>query len=194
MGNIVEKVLPNYEQVAELLQQSQAAASTSECHGLLCGLLCSGKQLTNSPAQWARSVMAEMAGQITQDAVQSNVLVDLFAVTKSKIENMDFDFQILLPHDDVDIAQRAEELGCWCQGFMAGLGLGGFQWDNDDPDSEIGEALNCIAGIANIDHMNLGMSEDDEAAYMEVTEYLRLAVLSIYAERVGETKGGTRLH
>jgi uncharacterized protein len=193
MGNSAERVFPSYEKVAELLTKSHAATSTSECHGLLCGLVCSGKKMAADPQQWAQSVMTEMEGQLAKEPGQLTVLADLFEVTQSKIVTMDFDFQILLPQDGVELTQRAKELGCWCQGFMVGLGLGGFQWEAK-AQHDVQEALHCIADIANIDYTNINFSDSDEMAYLEVTEYVRLAVLSIYADIVGVASNGNILH
>ena len=40
--------------------------------------------------------------------------------------------------------------------------------------------------IANIDYKNLDINNSDEMAYMQVVEYVRMAVLMAYAEFSGE--------
>lgn len=184
---MIEKNFPSYDSVAQLLKSSHAVASTSEFHGLLCGLLCSGKKLPGDPLKWARSVMSEVEGELSDNREQLQILVDLFEMTQAKIAHMDFDFQMLLPCDDADLTLRAKELGYWCQGFVAGLGLGGMHWE-EKITSDIEEALHTISDIAQIDYLKLDVTENDEIAYIEVSEYVRLAVLSIYADVAGATK------
>lgn len=187
MNKSTDQNFPSYEKVSQLLKSSHAVASTSEFHGLLCGLMCSGKNMLIDSIKWAQSVMAEVEGELPNNQEQLETLVNLFEITREKIASMDFDFQMLLPCDDAELKIRAKELGYWCQGFVAGLGLGGLQWEGKI-ESDVQDALYTISDIAQIDYLNLDITEKDEVAYIEVSEYVRLAVLSIYADITGTKK------
>lgn len=177
---MIDKTFPKYEQVENALKIVDAVTSTSEAHGLLSGLICVGVVSDISGDTWAKSIIPGLQEQALSEE-QIVILSDLFEVTREKINLLEFDFQLLLPNDDEPLHKRAEELGAWCRGFIIGLNLGGFSDDvtrSEDSD----EALTRMTEIASIDYTSLEISEEDEVAYTEVTEYVRLAVLMLHAE------------
>lgn len=175
-----DKKFPTYEQVKNALIVVNAVTSTSEAHGLLSGLICVGVVSDTSGDSWVKSMLpGETEKILTEDDMQ--ILSDLFEVTRQKIDELEFDFELLLPNDDESLKDRAQELGAWCKGFIIGLNLGGFN-DITPRSDDCDEALQRMTEIASIDYTALEISEDDEVAYTEVTEYVRLAVLMLHAE------------
>lgn len=171
--------LPDYESVLSALKHADAVASPSEAHGLLSGLVTMGVVSDISGDTWAKSIFPGTQDVLTDEEIE--ILSNLFEITRSKINELEFDFQLLLPQDEEPLKTRAQELGSWCKGFVIGLNLGGFKEDSlrsEDCD----EAIQRMTEIASIDYISLEISEEDEIAYTEVTEYVRLAVLMIHAE------------
>ena len=74
--------------------------------------------------------------------------------------------------------KRTEALGQWCQGFLHGFGVnaGGLELSTDAK-----EVLQDLAAISQVQDA-LEESEDGEADYMEVQEYLRVAPLLLFSE------------
>lgn len=177
---MTEKKFPTYEQVENALTVVNAVTSTSEAHGLLSGLICVGVVSDTSGDSWVKSMIpGEVENALTEEDMQ--ILSDLFEITRDKIDELEFDFELLLPSDEESLKNRAKELGAWCKGFIIGLNLGGFN-DSTPRSDDCDEALQRMTEIASIDYTALEISDDDEVAYTEVTEYVRLAVLMIHAE------------
>jgi uncharacterized protein YgfB (UPF0149 family) len=91
------------------------------------------------------------------------------------------DFQLLLPDDESPLALRTAELAGWCQGFLYGLGLGGLRGDVELP-ATISEVMRDFYEIANTSFDYESVDEEDEEAYMEIVEYVRVSVLLLHDE------------
>jgi uncharacterized protein YgfB (UPF0149 family) len=76
---------------------------------------------------------------------------------------------------------RADSLGYWCQGFLTGLGLAGMSETSQLPE-EVQDFLNDVSHIARIGLDGDNPDEDDEIAYSDIVEYLRMGVLLISQE------------
>ena len=89
--------------------------------------------------------------------------------------------ELLLPPDEEGMPLRARELGRWCHGFVTGLALGGITSKELD-EEECEDALERFQEIAEISYDDIEIDEEDEIAYTEVSEYVRMAVLMIYSD------------
>ena len=96
------------------------------------------------------------------------------------------DNQLLLPDDDSDFSERIECLGQWCQGFLAGFAAGGKERQakqgQQQYSAEVSEALSDIAAISQIGLGDDEAPEQSETDFFEITEYVRLAALTIYLD------------
>ncbi|MCB1811141.1 MAG: UPF0149 family protein, partial [Candidatus Competibacteraceae bacterium] len=97
------------------------------------------------------------------------------------LQHDDFIFQLLLPDDEIELPLRVESLGNWCQGFLAGLGLGGMQ-NTDNLTSEVKDFLQDVSHIARLGLAAEDGDEGDEIAYVEIIEYMRAGVLLVSQE------------
>lgn len=159
---------------------------TSELHGILCGLLCLEQGLRSE--SWLDYVASTttVSQYLSQDA-----LTALHSATVEQLVNEDFAFALLLPDDEHDLNVRAAALGSWCQGFLSGLGLAGLQQKNSLPD-EIQEFISDVSEIAWVGFDLANPDEEDEAAYAEIVEYLRIGVLFFNQELSGSPAGNSR--
>ena len=145
----------------------------AECHGLLCGLLCTDETLARDT--WLQHLDFEYnSNDIT-------LLQNLFKTTHQQLQDDDFVFQLLLPDDDDELRLRVDSLGNWCQGFLSGLGLGGMQ-TTEQLSLEVRDFLQDVSQIARIGLSAENGDEDDEIAYVEIVEYLRAGVLLVSQE------------
>jgi len=171
-----EMRLPEFGEVALQLEQAEAFISPAEAHGLLSGCVCAGSRISG------KSLLEPILGFDTAHAASGRaVLMALYHISSQQLYEADFTFQLLLPLDNAPLADRAKALMEWCQGFISGLGWAGI--DAEQCQSEdIQSALFHISEIGKMDINSLITNEDDEKAFLEVTEYVRLAVMSIYME------------
>lgn len=169
--------LPGFQNFSDTIAPLDLPMSCSELHGMMCGYLCSGK--ANKGEEYLRALMLQKKDESTKSALLA--LFDVYAVSHQQIENLDFEFQMLLPGDEQPLFDRAQAFSEWCDGFSQGLAMCGIHIDDIDED-EVVEAVEHIAEFSRLDYDGLSVNEEDERALMEVNEYTRMAVLRIYGD------------
>lgn len=165
--------LPVFDDVTTALGQTELKLHASQVHGLITGVLCGNiNQLTD----WEELVMGETLTGDTRTTMQT-----LYDGSAAQLADFLFEFQLLLPDDEQPLPERAEALGVWCQGFLTGLKAGGVPILNREPD-ELTDAINDLIEIAKMNYDEVETNEEDEAAYVELVEYVRVAVIFIYQD------------
>lgn len=163
----------------EMLLNLGSVNSPAELQGMLCGLLCGGKAL--SEKNWQSTALKFMdLDHITLDDEQAGNLNELYSLTVRLLEDVNFSFTPLLPSDESTMTRRTQELGSWCQGLLHGLGVSGLSGEATlTPD--VADALRDLAQISQV-----SVEEDDleenEVYWLELVEYVKVAVLTIYTE------------
>ncbi len=165
--------LPEFSEMTAALSQTELKLHASQVHGLITGVLCG---TLNTEVEWEELVMGE---KLTEDT--RPILQDLYAKTGSQLADFLFEFQMLLPDDEEELPVRAESLGVWCQGFLTGLKTSGVAITGRE-DGELTEAINDLIEIAKMNYDEVEASEEDETAYVELVEYVRVAVIYIYQD------------
>ena len=165
---------PTFAQVSAAL--GPGAELTGEGHGLLCGLL-SALGPAAELGYWLDQVVDTEHPPQGEDLA---TLERLFEATRAGFDDPELGFRLLLPDDDEPLAERLLALGQWCSGFLGGLALGGLAEGAPLP-GDAGEALHDLAEIARVD-FDVGEGGEDEAAYAEVVEFVRMAALLVSEE------------
>lgn len=178
-------IAPMYDDLADVFWRLGIMQSPSALQGLLAGQIAAGATLTAE--QWlaeAREYL-DPIGEI--DGEDRYLLLDLLSTTSSQVSGGEFKLELLLPDDSVDMSQRVESLGQWCQSFLAGFAKAGkavqVRTGKQQYSAQLSEMLSDIAAISQI-----GLGEDDadferrEQDFFEIHEYLRIATLNIYYE------------
>jgi len=163
-----------YAAFAKLLADNGYPVSPAELHGLLLGRSCAGVGFEVD--SWLDDAI-EVLGAPADGTVRQ-ALIGLQEMVKTELTGDDVTVVLLVPGDELPLAERAAALGQWCQGFLTGFGLaaGGTALS-----SEAREVLQDLAAIAQVQDA-LEESEDGETDYMEVMEYMRVAPLLLYSE------------
>ena len=171
---------PDYAAVAASLERLDSPLPPAELHGTLTGLLCAD---TEAPAEvWQQHLFPQdNTGDLLAEEAMAT-LTALYAATQGELNDPNFEFELLLPDDDTPLDDRVYSLSEWCQGFLLGLSLGGITDFAPLPQDarEIAQDLTEIARASN--SYNLEGGEEDENAYAELVEYLRVGVLLINEE------------
>jgi len=155
--------LPQWDEIQDQLGEIDAPNSPSEAHGMLCGLLCMG-------VAGARRTWSERA---LDGAAVEGALDVLYGETLRQLDDAVFEFELLLPDDEhADLDTRTAALAGWCTGFAFGIGASG-RGEGELP-ADSSEFLHDVVRIAQAEAAD---EEDDEAAYAEVVEYVRMGVL-----------------
>ena len=165
--------LPALPEIAAACQALRLGVSASELHGGLCGWLCGGGE--DSP-QWLRRVLVDDDLSVP---VEGDPLDDLRRASVAQLEDRDFGFELLLPDVEASLEARSGALFDWCRGFVGAFGLAA---GATPPLSEEGsEALADLAQLARATAEPDG-DEEDEAAYAEIEEFVRVAALLLHGD------------
>lgn len=168
-----------FDELANALLEQGELFSPAELHGCLCGLLGGGLKGASEEllAELERTLDIALHGELADAVTQ------LYDGVKNSLEDGDFDFQLLLPDDDVEITQRVAAMASWCRGFLSGYAQArvsaNAQSEAVAPDSA--EALRDFAAIAQAgaDDEENESEDDQERQYFELMEYLRVATMNV---------------
>jgi hypothetical protein len=176
---------PEIVELEELLYRIDAAMGAADAHGALCGMLCARGTIELS--EWVDHVIGEQehGNELLHDVVHK--LSELHQSTLEMMNDVTGDFKLLLMDDDDPLPERVESLAAWCQGFIYGLAAGGIKEGSELPE-DTAELMKDMIEISragqDVDDAGIEESDDndDELAYMEIEEYVRMGVLLIYEE------------
>ncbi len=180
---------PDISQLEGLLFDVDAMLGATESHGALCGMLCA--QGATEAAQWMLQVLGEHEETSSDLQQAGKLLMQVHQLSVEQMNDSNVEFDLMLPDDDESLESRVEALGIWCQGFVFGLAVGGVKEDTNLPEDskelikdilEISRAGYIADDEAELNAMTEDDGEEDEVAFMEVTEYVRMGTLLIYEE------------
>ncbi len=166
-----------YAELERLLERSGAGSGVAEAHGLCCGLLSAG--LENAEDCWIGELFPEPS---PGDLLRKECIAAMRSVVEYSVTQLNSsacDFVLFLPSDGAPVGQRSTALGLWCAGFLAGLGLGAEKLPALSADAQ--ELLTDFGQISRVDSGQTE-DEDNERAYTELVEYVRVGVILIFEE------------
>jgi uncharacterized protein len=175
-GTVIRRPsLAEYDSLAEQLDRLGAAASPSEVHGVVVGMLGGADCIDETGLL---EVLDLPSG--ADSASGTSWLGDLVAETRQRLADPLFRFALLLPSDDRPLVDRSAALGEWCSGLLAGVALVGVH-DLAQLSPEIQEYLRDASEIARAsDYQVTEGSDEDEAAFAELVEYVRTGAMLMF--------------
>ena len=173
-----------FEDLEEKLVSLDTTMRAAEAHGMLCGVVCSGGR-EGGGASWLNELLADKDRSQPEIRDMASVLEGLVKQTLQGFENENFEFYPLLPDDQEPLQKRMAALAEWCQGFYLGLALGGVTDVQGLPENSR-EFVKDVMDIAQLD-VEAGIGDEEEAAFFEVIEYIRVGVLLVREELRGES-------
>lgn len=169
----------SYSELISALKCGRNKMLPAEIHGFLCGLLCSGSCLQGTSGfKISKNLFQE---NFFLKPENQKIIARLMVISLEQLQDSDFEFQLILPDDDEKIKLRFEALSKWCQQFISGLGIGGINQKILDK-TKLSEALYDISEIAKADYNQAKDEDSAEASYIELAEYVRIAVLTFFTE------------
>jgi len=160
----------SYQEMDAALQGAGLGLTASELHGLITGLVCASAS-PSLEQLWPVLLEGENPGPDLAAAAGR-----LAGQTVAWLSEADMGFQPLLPDDEQPLAERTSELGLWCHGFLAGLGMARRHAEGEIQE-QVKEVLQDFSQLS-----RAGFDEQDEDlevadnAYAEIVEYVRVGV------------------
>ena len=177
-----EEVATNIDddRLARYLAAGALCATPSEAHGILCGLICGGD--ADAESTWLRQLGSESDASDPPTEEGREALSALARLTREELEASDFALTLFLPDDTRPLAERAMALYDWVRGFLYAWGTLDHTGAESSP--EIREILRDFTDVTRMDLDGLDDDEQNEEALTEVSEFIRVAAMTIYQERV----------
>ena len=105
-------------------------------------------------------------------------LTEAFESTAQQLADEDMGFELWLPDDDEMLEDRTMALAQWCSGFLAGLASGGqFEVLSEEAREAIGDLQQIARAELTMQEGEDQDSEEDEVAFTEIVEYVRVVTL-----------------
>jgi uncharacterized protein len=156
-----------YQDPNSIIAKIDPDLTAAEAHGMAAGMLCvNGRTESNF---WLHELFQGVEEFSNDDRA---FLQDLFEDTKRLLASDEFTFELLLPDEGSPLSEQLEALRQWCKGFLFGVGAAAPAQDWPEDSREI---VKDIAEITKLDTDAEG--EEAENDFMEITEYLRAAVI-----------------
>ena len=175
-----EKV--EFDTLDDALKRCGSNWNAAQTHGLLTGRLA----IAGVPAgpDWLLQIL-EGTDENNAACTECRKHLDtLYQASYWQLSERLSEFEVLLPGDDDDVGFRTAALGHWCEGFLHGL-VSARHGDAlkeklaAEPLSDIIKDLLQITRAGLDEDVDL---EENEAAYSELVEYLRVAAQLAYEE------------
>ena len=179
----------DFDTVQGALERAQAETGAAEGHGALCGML----SLNNAidVRAWIDTMLEKGDPNDALVREARELLLSLYEETLRELNDSNLDFALLLPDDDESLEYRVRALAAWCQGYLYGLALAGYRADPAVPE-DTADFINDMNEIAKAS-FEVTPGNEDETAYSEVSEYVRMGVLLV-TEEMQPSKAPPRLH
>jgi uncharacterized protein len=170
----------DYDTLQSALGGPAGGSVAAEAHGTLCGLLCAG--VDDLPEAWIHNTLADAEDYSFGGGGDARAQLEaLHDSTLALLASGELGFSLVLPDDDTELQQRAAALAAWCNGFLYGLAVRGLQPMEELPD-ELREILSDFAEIGRAGVAEEEVEESGESAFMEIVEYVRVAVQIVWDE------------
>ncbi len=184
----------HFDDLSALLGRLEVPIPPSEAHGLLCGLL-SAQPSAMAKGAWLGELLDSASltpGSLANRADDIRALDSWFSQVLESMLDTDLTFNLLLPDDEVALAERVRALGDFCAGFCYGIGLGTAGRGSvklPEDTAELIKDFNEIDSTVTNDAQSA-----DEETLSELSEYVRVGVLLINEELQPVAATQSRVH
>jgi len=158
-----------YSMLNDVLKTEGAFVSPAELHGWLVGRLCvAGGGDTKLAIEHA---LDQFSLEPTEGLVQT--LSALRELARTQLGSVEMNFMLMMPGDEVSLVERGTALAHWCDGFISSYTLAGGESKDD-----------FMTDLVEITRLDSSEADDevDEVSFVEVSEYVRLGVISLYLD------------
>ena len=149
-----------------------AKLSISDLHGAVTGIAVSNPDVF---------IVQSLVDLLGAEALSDQATVQAFVnAAVEELHKQDFSFSVMLPDDDVSLADRIEAMGEWTSGFLAGLMLGLEQRGGIDFETMDEEAREIVEDLSAISEVEAGedlVGPEAEADFVELEEFVKVGVL-----------------
>jgi len=162
-----------YQTINTIFQRNESDLTAAEAHGLATGMLCIESKIEE--ANWLSQLLPDDVVLIDED---KTILLALFEQTRKLLNDEEdgFRYNLFLPGEDEPLNEQLEALRSWCEGFLFGIG---YSRSSSDWPGETGEIMKDLVEFTKLDADIDEQMDEDDAALIEIQEYIRVAVMMV---------------
>ena len=182
----LQEVVYDFDLWSDLHGRHGAINHPSELHGLLAGELAAGERLSSE--RWENLVLEHLGcdrlleeEQGDEPASPRALLHAFYAATLAALQSEEMDFRLLLPPEQAPLNERLEALSNWVRGFLEGMARAAGDGLSRAPD-DIRELIRDFVAISQVESEADDAEEDGDRDIEEISEYIRVGVLNVFAE------------
>ncbi len=174
-----------FEPLASALPECGVHHGPSELHGVICGIEGSGTDMDDA------RMLETLAGHVDLDGTWPEPvtawLLRLRRFAREGLAGEDLDLELLLPSEQEELGLRVAAVGQWCEGFLAGFGLGSAGLADRDLSAELQEAISDLSAVSQVE-TPAEQGEEEEQMLEQVVEHCRVAALLVFTEMARKRK------
>ncbi|SMN13204.1 FIG001590: Putative conserved exported protein precursor [Bathymodiolus heckerae thiotrophic gill symbiont] len=166
------KNLIDYDEFKNTLHHLNTDDTIAGAHGILCGFSCVKPDL--SLDDWLNEVLVSVDFDNLNEKSAHQQLAQIYNNTLSQLGDETLNFQLLIADENCKLAEQADTLIQWCQGFLLGLGLKKISTNDED-------VLEMIKDFSEISKLDIGVLDSEQNAQdlNEIIEFVRMGTLLI---------------
>ena len=173
----------DYKDLEGLRKRALDSMDIAEYHGIICLYLCCN---IDSFDDLLPSEKNNDESNVSIHLIEfRNALLGLIDNTSNELNSTELPFLLLLPNDNEPLEKRTAALSLWCQGFIDGLGLVISENTtslNESSMSLLSEIFDDFSQISTLTPHSIKNEEEEELAFIELLEYVRVSTELIYEE------------
>lgn len=172
--------LPEYDEIQLQLSAGDMEIGPAETHALICGLICGDFETSLQLMQQELFSGSDVQDPLLQEC--RSILLQMHAEIREQLEDPVMGFRLMLPDEDGNSDERAQQLVNWCQGFLFGFGIS--VRDHERKMSDVAqETLGDISELTRLDVKAIDADDEEQRQQLvELEEFLRVAVMTIYED------------
>jgi yecA family protein len=164
--------MADFDRLQNSLQILGSMTDAAESHGTLCGLLLGNQEFE----RWLSYTLEnEVDQRDLQARAEMEIMRTIYADAKTQMNADDMSFELMLPDEDQEFAQRLLGLAGWCRGFLYGLAANG-EGMVERLSEQGRECMDDLLQISQLDH-DEEQNDETEVVYEELAEHVRLSVI-----------------
>lgn len=167
----------SWQQLSSALNTAELGATPSECHGVLCGLICGGINIEDN--SWSGAFNDLMNDGMGLPLDLKNLLKEIFDETANQLVSGEYQLKLLLNDNEQSLGDVALSLTQWAESFMAGFAIG-----NESKKKLSKDVTEAIGDLGQISQLDTDVENDEESqrAFEEIAEYVRLSAIMCFSE------------
>ena len=169
--------LTDYIQAQLLLEKHDIFVSPSEAHGTISGLLACGLNIDEKQYLIMLSDVFNDGQSFSKDL--KGLFAEMYSHVMSCFNSEEPNFELYLPNENETLLDKANALVAWVSGFLLGFGLK--RKDYGVMSDDVKEVISDFSEITRLD-TDFGEEEEDQQAFHEIVEYIRVSSLLCFAE------------